>query len=239
MLTQSTEKYQPILQAARQLEARRESLARREAELQAALRLMEAAQAKHQEEAEKEPLRREAEREVMRLTELSPIVATLDSRKQAADRLEKQERDASSRLADVMKQLEARRGERAAAQEELKASEHAVRELARARVAPARDGAVIAQRARVLATCRHAQHPAAEQREHGQHLVLRRRAIAGRTVLAVAPAGDASVVDEHAVVIVPASICTMPPRADGGVGVRCDVVVPSPSSPLLLNPQQL
>ncbi|MCR2804371.1 AAA family ATPase [Paenibacillus soyae] len=117
------------LQAARQLEARRESLAKREAELHAALRFMEAAQAKHQEEADKEPLRREAEREVMRLTELSPIVATLDSRKQAADRLEKQERDATSRLADVMKQLEARRGERAAAQEELKGSEHAVREL--------------------------------------------------------------------------------------------------------------
>lgn len=117
------------VQAARQLEARRDAFARREAELQNAHRGMEAAQAKHQEEAAKEPLRREAEREVMRLSELSPIVATLDSRKQAADRLEKLEREAAARLAEVAKQLDMRREEKAQVQAELKTSEHAVREL--------------------------------------------------------------------------------------------------------------
>ncbi|MEK3883062.1 SMC family ATPase [Paenibacillus sp. PL2-23] len=115
--------------AARQLTVRREGLVRREEERQAAHQAMEAAGAAHREQSAKEPLRREAEREVMRLMELTPVVASLAARKQEVERLERLERSASTRQADMAKGLDERRELKIRTQAELKELEQAAREL--------------------------------------------------------------------------------------------------------------
>lgn len=115
--------------AARSIELKRETLAKREAELQAARTSFEDAKIKHQEEAANEPVRRETEHELLRLTELSQAVASLDTQSKAVESLVKLEKEAAGKHAAMEQSLTERKERRARSQAELKASEQAVTEL--------------------------------------------------------------------------------------------------------------
>lgn len=116
-------------EAARSVELKHETLQKREIEFQAASASYEDARKKHEQEAAGEPARREAEHELLRLTELSPVVASLDTQVKAVERLAKLEKEAAEKRAAVEQSLSERKERRAGSQAELKASEHAVAEL--------------------------------------------------------------------------------------------------------------
>lgn len=116
-------------EAARSMKLKHEVLQKREMELQAAQASFEDARTKHQVEAADEPARREAEHELLRLKELSPIVASLDTQSRAVERLVKLEKEAAEKHAAVEQSLAERKVRRTGSLAELKASEHAVAEL--------------------------------------------------------------------------------------------------------------
>ncbi len=92
--------------------AKREQLAAREAQLSAAIQEQERAEAAYRQEESKEEQRREAEQECVRLQEMVPVVRTLGERRQALDKLVREEKALAAKLAaleTVMQELRALR----------------------------------------------------------------------------------------------------------------------------------
>lgn len=90
-------------------EEKRKQLQSRSEALAAAEKAAAEAQARHAAEAAKEPERREAERELHKLTELAPVVSSLAGQRQALDKLVRSEQDAAAKLASADKALAGQR----------------------------------------------------------------------------------------------------------------------------------
>lgn len=110
--------------------AKRQHLEAQLADLAAAERAAAAAAERHSAEARKDGERREAERELHRLSELAPIVRTLAAQQQAIERLLQAERSAAAKLAELEQSQARQREQKLRDQAAIKAMEAAAQGLA-------------------------------------------------------------------------------------------------------------
>lgn len=110
-------------------QSKQEALENRKEALRSAEGEWQAAQAAHREEADREPLRRSAERELLRLQELKPIVASLSEQQKRVDELTRLEAQARETLTLNERAIVKLREQRTQVQTELKGADAAAAKL--------------------------------------------------------------------------------------------------------------